>query len=58
MIGFCWFRSLPNLAIVKQLSLAGIYNLDPKLSDFPMFVRGNEGLIAFVSLDLTLYSCY
>lgn len=51
-------RSLPNLDVVKQISLAGVYNLDPKISENPAFLCGEKGLTALVDVkrELIMFS--
>lgn len=52
--GTLQIRSLPDLDIVEQLSLAGIYNLDPKISEKSTLVCGNKGLMALVDVKREL----
>ncbi|MCO5581522.1 hypothetical protein L7F22_035408 [Adiantum nelumboides] len=43
-------RSLPGLDVVQQFSMARIYNLDPKVSENPTLVCGDQGLMALVDV--------
>ncbi|MCO5582349.1 hypothetical protein L7F22_036243 [Adiantum nelumboides] len=43
-------RSLPGLDVVQQFSMAGIYNLDPKVNENPTLVCGDQGLMALVDV--------
>lgn len=56
--GTLQIRSLPDLDIVEQFSLAGIYNLDPKISEKSTLVCGNKGLMALVDVkrELIIFS--
>ncbi|KAI5071424.1 hypothetical protein GOP47_0013675 [Adiantum capillus-veneris] len=43
-------RSLPGLDVVQQFSMAGIYNLDPKVSENPTLLCADQGLMALVDV--------
>lgn len=51
-------RSLSTLDVVKQVSLAGAYSLDPKISENLTLIFGSKGLMAMVDLkrELILFS--
>eukprot|EP00250_Pteridium_aquilinum_P021790 c25226_g1_i2 orf=693-3995(-) len=53
-------RSLPNLDVVKRISLAGIYNLDPKVRESPTLVCSDMGLMALIDVkrELIMFSIF
>ncbi|KAH7300539.1 hypothetical protein KP509_24G067200 [Ceratopteris richardii] len=55
---FIEIRSFPDLEVVQQLYLVGIYNLDPKVSENPILLCSEKGVMGLVDLkrEIVLFS--